>query len=1347
MLAILLLLIGSSVSSPTAPSRALAAPAAWVDARESGGVIYLLFASPPRIERFAAQSGSWLSPLTLPAAPTAFTVDADGIYVSFGRSTSRFSLSGANETHLINTIADVQSMHTIGGVLYLIYTSYPYGTVVSLNKQTGATIASHDYLYEMLIGTSVAPTKGLLFGRDTGLSPADIIQITLNSDGTLGGGRDSPYHGAYPSATRTFVFPGDARVADDSGIVYNTADLTYNNSLAGAFDDLAFYGDLPIVLRGGTLYAYSNTFQETGRYVLGGGVSRIFVLGTKIYALGSGGANGATVTTVAVGQLTPLQPGQPVDPTALTYTPDGAALGTDGVLYLLSRSNLSIFRWSIAERRYLASIPLAEAPRYMAYADVTHRIYLAYPSGRLTQIRLAESLAEQNFANTAASPCGFAAAGDLVFACDPVGAWLSHDVFSPAGTMVAQREWNYFSTEYIWSAANRKMYFFRDDTSPNDLIWEDIGAGGALGAEQDSPYHDSTGIVHPIRVSPDGTIVLLGSGRIYDATSLVLINSLANDIGDAAWGSSLYTVRAANGAAELQKWGANYGLSASRATPGAPLRLFNTSQGLLALTNVYGTTRFSLWDSALAPIYASPTLAGLSASQGGPAAPGQPITFTATLRQSAGPISWSWSFGDGTSAVVQNPSHSYAAPGSYTAVVTASNGIDTLTASARVTVTEAPIAGLAASNDSPTMQGYATLLRAQIASGSRVSYTWAFGDGGTGNGAQISHSYAAPGSYTAVVTASNTLGSLRATTLVTITDNTIPLIQVAPAELRFEGTRGDSQPLTQTFTITNGRPNQLSWVANEMTAWLRLSPASGSAPAVVTATVDLGGLSVGSYSGQIAILSAGASATPKIIPVTLVVHAPPTPIQLGATSGYHSIQLAWEPIAATDLATYRVERQPAGQAALATIASTTATSYIDEDSALQSGAQYCYRVTGLRADGSLIAASNIACSTFGQVELWVPSVAAAPGQTAIVPINLRNASALRIAASDIWLDYDARVIEPIAISATPLTLGYTWSYGTGRAGDTGRLRIAALSSQPPALYGDGSLVWVTVRVLGKTGDSSPLDLREFIGGVGGSTIYTPENLAQSVPLALHDGSLVVAASYMLGDLNGNGAIEAADAYLALQIANSQLTPSEPQRAAGDVNGDGRIDAADATAILYYAANGHWPAAPALQAQLSAATAGGPRLQIDPASGAPGGTATVTISASQLADWAGGTLAIAYDPALVAGIQGVSAAGAAQGFAVQYYDDGAGLLHVALASSQPVSASGAVLRITLRLAAGQPSGAHAPLVLAEARLNDLLGRDFATSALNRPIERVSGELRVETPSASTQRYIYLPLARR
>ncbi len=58
--------------------------------------------------------------------------------------------------------------------------------------------------------------------------------------------------------------------------------------------------------------------------------------------------------------------------------------------------------------------------------------------------------------------------------------------------------------------------------------------------------------------------------------------------------------------------------------------------------------------------------------------------------------------------------------------------------------------------------------------------------------------------------------------------------------------------------------------------------------------------------------------------------------------------------------------------------------------------------------------------------------------------------------------------------------------------------------------------------------------------------------------------------YLIGDLNCDGEIAAADALMALQIAVGKLRPTEDQAKAADVDGEGGVTATDALLILQYA---------------------------------------------------------------------------------------------------------------------------------------------------------------------------------
>jgi PKD repeat protein len=162
----------------------------------------------------------------------------------------------------------------------------------------------------------------------------------------------------------------------------------------------------------------------------------------------------------------------------------------------------------------------------------------------------------------------------------------------------------------------------------------------------------------------------------------------------------------------------------------------------------------------------STAISGLTAGNDGPTALGSATQFTASIT-SGNNVTYEWDFGDSTNATGANVSHQYAAPGSYSAEVTASNSVNQATATTTVLVEEA-ISGLAAANDGPTALGTATQLSATVSSGSNVTYEWDFGDGSSGSGSEVSHQFAAPGTYTAEVTATNLVSQITAATKVMI---------------------------------------------------------------------------------------------------------------------------------------------------------------------------------------------------------------------------------------------------------------------------------------------------------------------------------------------------------------------------------------------------------------------------------------------------------------------------------------------------------------------------------------------------------------------------------------------------
>lgn len=604
-LAIIIIIIAASMFP-------LGGMAQWAQNVKRGDTAYFLFGTSPRLERYALASREWLSTINLPTVygpATAFAVDADSIYVAYGQSVKRYDLSGGNEVHIVNTAEAVQGIFVDGNVIFLNRSGSLYARVTSINKTDNSIIATFENYIDAVSGASIAPGINKIFGRSLGVSPSDITFVSYNDNGTFVNGGDSPHHGAYPSASRTWVFPDGAKVVDDSGTVYSTGNLAYINSFGGSITDLDFYGsNVPIVLRGTQLIAYSNALLPTGSQSLGYAPKNIYIAGADVltFTFDVGQATGIRVDSVSLSALNPPSPGQPVDPKGLAYTPDAIFLDKNGILYLFSKAHQSLFRWDTLGQAYISTIPLVGSPSHVAYSAQNHKVYLAYSTGLIRQIDLnTTDFLETPFVNLPSSPLGLAAVDPYIFAVDGSGAWDTHYTFDASGVQADSVDWNYYSTEYIWSSVRQKLYFFRDDTSPNDLLWEEINADGGtyigkppgeIGGKIDSPLHDSAGFAHPIRVSPDGTVVVLGSGVIHDAVTLSrLATGLGNSITDAAWvDGHLRTIRTISGLSQLQQWTLpNYGLGSVRQLPGTALRLMELGPDrLLAISLLNGVPSF-----------------------------------------------------------------------------------------------------------------------------------------------------------------------------------------------------------------------------------------------------------------------------------------------------------------------------------------------------------------------------------------------------------------------------------------------------------------------------------------------------------------------------------------------------------------------------------------------------------------------------------------------------------------------------------------------------------------------------------------------------------------------------------
>ncbi|MBK7141423.1 MAG: PKD domain-containing protein [bacterium] len=119
-----------------------------------------------------------------------------------------------------------------------------------------------------------------------------------------------------------------------------------------------------------------------------------------------------------------------------------------------------------------------------------------------------------------------------------------------------------------------------------------------------------------------------------------------------------------------------------------------------------------------------------------------------------------WSFGDGTTSNLENPTHEFVDPGTYDIrlIVVGPGGEDTLTRPAYIVVNPPP--PVAAFEGNPT-SGVAPLVVqfSDLSQGTIESFDWDFGDGAVSTEQSPSHSYDTPGLYTVSLTVTGPGGS------------------------------------------------------------------------------------------------------------------------------------------------------------------------------------------------------------------------------------------------------------------------------------------------------------------------------------------------------------------------------------------------------------------------------------------------------------------------------------------------------------------------------------------------------------------------------------------------------------
>jgi len=155
---------------------------------------------------------------------------------------------------------------------------------------------------------------------------------------------------------------------------------------------------------------------------------------------------------------------------------------------------------------------------------------------------------------------------------------------------------------------------------------------------------------------------------------------------------------------------------------------------------------------------------------------GTQINFWAVAHNQVEPVSYQWSFGDGSSAAGATTSHTYLAPGLYNVSLIASDGSGATapTASTPIEITAGPnpLTGVTAAEPFPVPgQDFTFTFGATVQGGNPpFIYDWDFdGDGASDSSSPppVDHAFAGPGFYMGTVTVTDALGDTASDSFIT----------------------------------------------------------------------------------------------------------------------------------------------------------------------------------------------------------------------------------------------------------------------------------------------------------------------------------------------------------------------------------------------------------------------------------------------------------------------------------------------------------------------------------------------------------------------------------------------------
>jgi len=257
---------------------------------------------------------------------------------------------------------------------------------------------------------------------------------------------------------------------------------------------------------------------------------------------------------------------------------------------------------------------------------------------------------------------------------------------------------------------------------------------------------------------------------------------------------------------------------------------------------------------------------------------GTAVSFGCTAGDGTPPYEFAWDFGDETGARGAAVAHAYGSSGTKTATCTVTDaGGDRATFSVVVEIYSVPT--VAASVDRPNASPGTELTFTATARGGSGTFTfdWALGDESSATGPMVTHAYASPGRYTAIVTVQDAAaGTAPSTIALTVTISEVTAMATAATTSAVEG---DTISFAAIASGGAGGPYTYHWEFGD--------GATGEG-----ATASHAYSKAGTYTPRVTVTDAYGASAEKVLPMVTVRSPSPT-IQPASSSPDPTVLAVW----------------------------------------------------------------------------------------------------------------------------------------------------------------------------------------------------------------------------------------------------------------------------------------------------------------------------------------------------------------------------------------------------------------------------------------------------------------------